>query len=356
MNEIKKVEPLAYDHLMEKGPKTWSKAFFQTDRACDAYENGISESFNLVIETARKRPLIIMLEEIQIYVMERIYRQKIKGKSWDLTICPSIRLNLSKLRDLQRFWKVIPSGYQQYEVKLGYDAYVVDIGSMTYAYRTWQLTSYPCVHGYACIANLNRGCRGTTSSHFPPKGEGYQEDHQQKEKWIRLREKTKEKKHSDTKRGSVKKYSICRESGHNRTTCPQKPIEESSNASKVKVALAHEVGIDNESEVEKEPESEVDSFDVEFEDDVQPEVQPKVQDEVQLEVQDEVQDEVQPEVQLEFHPEVQAKVQPEVQVQVEDANQIIFQYQVEIPSFQVVVEQRARKPSEIITKLKIRKK
>nr|KAJ0206283.1 hypothetical protein LSAT_V11C500291090 [Lactuca sativa] len=29
MNEIKKLEPLAYDHLMERDPKTWSKAFFR---------------------------------------------------------------------------------------------------------------------------------------------------------------------------------------------------------------------------------------------------------------------------------------------------------------------------------------
>ncbi|CAI9275153.1 unnamed protein product [Lactuca saligna] len=64
MNEIKKLEPLAYDHLMERDPKTWSKAFFQTGRACDAYENGISKSFNSVIEVSRKRPLITMLEEI----------------------------------------------------------------------------------------------------------------------------------------------------------------------------------------------------------------------------------------------------------------------------------------------------
>ncbi|CAI9293669.1 unnamed protein product [Lactuca saligna] len=30
MNQIKKIEPLAYDHLMERDPKTWSKAFFRT--------------------------------------------------------------------------------------------------------------------------------------------------------------------------------------------------------------------------------------------------------------------------------------------------------------------------------------
>ena len=102
MNEIKKLEPLAYEHLVERGPKTWSKAFFQVDRSCDAYENGVSESFNSVIEAARKKPLITMLEEIRIYVMERLCIYKAKGQSWDLNICPSIRLKLNKHKETQR--------------------------------------------------------------------------------------------------------------------------------------------------------------------------------------------------------------------------------------------------------------
>ncbi|CAI9285675.1 unnamed protein product [Lactuca saligna] len=335
-------------------------------------------------------------------------RQKIKGQSWDLTICPTIRLKLSKLKDLQRFWKVIPSGYQQYEVRLGYDAYVVDIGSRTCACRTWQLTGYPCVHGYACIASLNRDVQEYVSPWFttsmylncyrntinplngsdmwphvdyisplPPKRRRLPGRPSTKRKRDQIERENQGKKHSITKRGSVMKCSICRESGHNRTTCPQKPIGESSNASskkkkskkadKVKVVLAHEVDIDSDSEVEIEPESDVDSFDLEFEDDVQPEVEdgvePEVQDGVQHEVQDEVQAEVEPENhpevhdanQVEVHLAVQAEVEPEVQVQVEDANQIVVQDQVEIPAFQVVVGKRARKPSERITKLKIRK-
>ncbi|CAI9293025.1 unnamed protein product [Lactuca saligna] len=157
MNEIKKLESLAYDHLMERDPKNWSKTFFETDRACDAYKNGVSESFNSVIDDARKRPLITMLEEIRIYVMERLCTQKSKESSWgDLHICPSIRLKLSKIKALQRFWRVVPSSYQEFEVRLGYDAYSVDLGKNTCACRAWQLTGYPCVHAYAAISNLNR--------------------------------------------------------------------------------------------------------------------------------------------------------------------------------------------------------
>nr|KAJ0219155.1 hypothetical protein LSAT_V11C300142680 [Lactuca sativa] len=157
MNEIKKLEPLAYDQLMERDPKTSSKAFFDTDRACDAYENGVSERFNLVIDDARNRPLITMLEEIRIYVMERLCIQKSKGSYWgDLNIYPSIRLKLSKIKELHRFWRVVPSGYQEFELRLGYDSYGVDLGKKTCACRAWQLTGYPCVHVYVSISNLNK--------------------------------------------------------------------------------------------------------------------------------------------------------------------------------------------------------
>ncbi|CAI9281649.1 unnamed protein product [Lactuca saligna] len=119
MNYIKTIDPLAYEHLMERDPKSWCRVFFEVDRARDAYENGISESFNSVIDLARKRPLLTMLEEIQIYAMERMYRMLLEGQSWgNLKICPSIRLKISKLKKQQRFWGVIPSGYKNMRLGL----------------------------------------------------------------------------------------------------------------------------------------------------------------------------------------------------------------------------------------------
>lgn len=104
MNSIQKIDPLAYEHLMERDHKSWCRAFFEVDRACDAYENGISESFNSIIDLARKRPLITMLEEIRIYAMERMYKMLQEGQSWgNLKICPSIRLKISKLKKQQRY-------------------------------------------------------------------------------------------------------------------------------------------------------------------------------------------------------------------------------------------------------------
>ncbi|CAI9297880.1 unnamed protein product [Lactuca saligna] len=119
MNSIKTIDPFAYEHLMERDPKSWCRAFFKVDRACDAYENGILESFNSVIDLARKRPLLTMLEEIQIYAMERMYRMLLEGQSWcNLKIFPSIRLKISKLKKQQRFWELYLLGYKKMRLGL----------------------------------------------------------------------------------------------------------------------------------------------------------------------------------------------------------------------------------------------
>nr|KAJ0219805.1 hypothetical protein LSAT_V11C200056150 [Lactuca sativa] len=66
-------------YLTIRDPTTWSKAFFQEGRDCDAMENGVSESFNYAIRHARRRHIITMLEKIRLFVMEMIYTQRVEG-------------------------------------------------------------------------------------------------------------------------------------------------------------------------------------------------------------------------------------------------------------------------------------
>ncbi|XP_023737311.2 uncharacterized protein LOC111885278 [Lactuca sativa] len=126
MKEIQVLNPAAYDYLMETNPKYWSRAFFQEGKMCDAVENGLSESFNSVIRDARKKPIITMLEEIRLYVMERLY------------------------------WQVLPSGLNQFETRNLAESYDVDLDKKTCTCRVWQLNGYGCVHLVATISYLNR--------------------------------------------------------------------------------------------------------------------------------------------------------------------------------------------------------
>ena len=156
MKEIETLNPEAHQYLMEKDPKTWSRAFFQTGRCCDAVENGFSESFNVVIVDARKKPIITMLEEIRLYMMDRIYNMKLKGQQWGNHICPEIRDKVNLLKKAQRHYQVLPSGLNQFEVRGAIDAYEVDLERKTCSCRLWQLNGYGCAHSVASISFLNR--------------------------------------------------------------------------------------------------------------------------------------------------------------------------------------------------------
>ncbi|CAI9304143.1 unnamed protein product [Lactuca saligna] len=96
-----------------------------------------------------------MLEDIRVYVMQRLYHQRSKGEARDLTICPSIRKKIGDLKEKQRFWAVYPCGYQQFEVVLCNDRYAVDLIRRTCGCRRWQLTGIPCVHAVAAISSMN---------------------------------------------------------------------------------------------------------------------------------------------------------------------------------------------------------
>nr|KAJ0188950.1 hypothetical protein LSAT_V11C800415220 [Lactuca sativa] len=140
----------------KKDPKTWSRGFFQTGRCCDAVENRFSESFNVVIVDARKKPIITMLEELRLYMMDRIYNMKLKGKQWGNYICPKIRDKVNLLKKTQRHYQVLPSGLNQFEVRGATDAYKVDLERKTCSCRLWQLNGYGCAHYIASISFLNR--------------------------------------------------------------------------------------------------------------------------------------------------------------------------------------------------------
>ena len=103
METIKVINPLVYNYLVERNPNTWSRAFFEMDRRCAAFENGISESFNKAILVPRGKPIITMLEEIRLYIMQRLFEMNKLAFSLEDSITPSIRKRLELLKNKQRY-------------------------------------------------------------------------------------------------------------------------------------------------------------------------------------------------------------------------------------------------------------
>ncbi|GJY55016.1 RNA-directed DNA polymerase, eukaryota [Tanacetum coccineum] len=82
-------------------PNSWSRDFFEMERRCATFENGIFKSFNKAIMGLRHKPSITMWEEIRLYIMQRLVAMNKIAFSLEGRITPSIR---------KRDWVVFPNG------------------------------------------------------------------------------------------------------------------------------------------------------------------------------------------------------------------------------------------------------
>ncbi|GJW07318.1 60S ribosomal protein L34 [Tanacetum coccineum] len=153
LNLIGNIEPEVKQWLVDRNPN-WCRAFFKMDRGCAAYENGISESYHNSIRIARSKPLITMLEEIRVYLMQRLYSMHNLATNLVDSITPSIRKEIERLKHSQRYWTVYPCGDNVFEVRKGDDSYGVNIENRTCACKWWDLSDVPCVHSAAAFSFL----------------------------------------------------------------------------------------------------------------------------------------------------------------------------------------------------------
>ncbi|GKD75108.1 hypothetical protein Tco_1333390, partial [Tanacetum coccineum] len=149
MEEIRQLDQEAYNYLIGRDPSTWSRAFFRTNNYSASFENDISESFNSRILVARGKPIITMLEDIRLYIMQRTWAMSKVASECQDNICPSIRKQLEALKEKQRLWVVYPSGYHVMEVRKGDEAYGVNLINRTCDCGMWPLSGIPCVHSVA---------------------------------------------------------------------------------------------------------------------------------------------------------------------------------------------------------------
>nr|GEV34751.1 splicing factor [Tanacetum cinerariifolium] len=123
MDDLKYINLEAYEYLVTRNPNSWCRAFFNLNVKCAAFENGISESYHKAILLQRSKPIITMLEDIRIYIMQRLVAMNKLEVNLEDQITPTVRKRLEYLKREQRLW---------------------------------QLSGVPCIHAVAGYMHLNR--------------------------------------------------------------------------------------------------------------------------------------------------------------------------------------------------------
>ncbi|XP_071713589.1 uncharacterized protein [Rutidosis leptorrhynchoides] len=156
MEKAKAANPNVFTYLTERNPKSWSMAFFETERCYEAVENGFSECFNAVIVQCRHKPIITMLESIRVIVMERMNVMRRLAEFWIGDIAPNIVKRLEINKDHHRFRSALFAGGSEFEVRHKNEAFKVNEETRTYSYRMWQLSGIPCPHACSVIVAPNK--------------------------------------------------------------------------------------------------------------------------------------------------------------------------------------------------------
>ncbi|XP_060972424.1 uncharacterized protein LOC115704296 [Cannabis sativa] len=141
----------------DKPTSAWSRSHFRTRPKCDILLNNLCEAFNKSILPARDSPIIVMLERIKNYMMERMVDKRKSMEKWKYPISPKAMEIIAKNQEWARFCRIKWSGELHFQVGVTHtnEQYVVDLNAKTCACRKWELTGIPCVHALACILKVN---------------------------------------------------------------------------------------------------------------------------------------------------------------------------------------------------------
>ncbi|KAL3509677.1 hypothetical protein ACH5RR_029078 [Cinchona calisaya] len=129
MESLKQYDEEAHKWLTENtSPYHWSRSHFRTIPNCDILLNNLCESFNSVILEAREKPILGMLENIRMYIMERLRTKREWIRKRTENLCPKI------------------------QKKLDGEKFAVDLEKRVCDCRRWELTGIPCSHAVCCIS------------------------------------------------------------------------------------------------------------------------------------------------------------------------------------------------------------
>lgn len=91
---MKAINEDVFKYLINISPKYWSKSRSIPNPKCDTLVNNMSKAFNFFMISARAKPIVIMVEEIRVYMMERSEKNWQKIVRYEGSILSNIKKDL----------------------------------------------------------------------------------------------------------------------------------------------------------------------------------------------------------------------------------------------------------------------
>ena len=116
MMELKNEDEKAYDWLVKKNPREWSKSHFRVDVKCDMLLNNLCESFNSSILDARDKPIVTLLEKVRFWLMCRFTSKRNDVEKWNHPVGHRIRAILESHKKIAKHCQSTLAGNAKFQV------------------------------------------------------------------------------------------------------------------------------------------------------------------------------------------------------------------------------------------------
>ncbi|XP_072055934.1 uncharacterized protein [Arachis hypogaea] len=103
--KLKRLNPEAWAYLEKWPTHSWIRSQFSHKPKLDSICNNACEVFNAKIKEARRKPIITLLEEVKMFVMRTMAKNKVKLDNHVGILPPVIKSRLEKLRKESRQWQ-----------------------------------------------------------------------------------------------------------------------------------------------------------------------------------------------------------------------------------------------------------
>ncbi|MED6194013.1 hypothetical protein PIB30_119086 [Stylosanthes scabra] len=144
MDRLRGRNEQAWAYLDKWPKKSWTRSFFSHGPKIDNICNNACEVFNSRNKEFRAKPIITLLEEVRMFVMTTIAKNKLKLSHYIGKLPPIQKSRLQKLIRESKKWTPVWSEdgpFQRFQVQGEPDDMAVDLSKGVCTCRFWQITS-----------------------------------------------------------------------------------------------------------------------------------------------------------------------------------------------------------------------